>query len=108
MIIGTVVKILHNVIDFGTGIQEACANISLDCSGENVIVDADLGASVCQSLSDMGHALDVREKSFLPHLSASSTGILVDQATGRLHGGGRSVQSWHCRWLQRHVISLPV
>ena len=49
MIMGTVMKILHNAMDFGTGIQEACANISLDCSGDQVIVDEDLGASVCQS-----------------------------------------------------------
>jgi len=87
MIMGTVMKILHNVIDFGMGIQEACANISLDCSGDKVIVDADLGASVYQALSDMGHVLEVRERSFLRGLFASPTGILVDEATGRLHGG---------------------
>ena len=87
MIMGTVMKVIHNVVDFGTGIQEACANISLDCSGDKVIVDANLGSSVIQALRDMGHAPDVREKAFLPHLFASPTGILVDPDTGKLHGG---------------------
>ena len=87
MIMGTVMKVLHNVIDFGMGIQQACASVALDCSGDKVLVDADLGASVCQAMGDMGHALDVREKSFMPRLFASPTGILIDPETARLHGG---------------------
>ena len=87
MIMGTVMKVLHNVIDFGMGIQEACATISVDCSRAEVLTDADLGASVHKSLSEMGHVLDIRENSFRPRLFASPTGILVDGATGKLHGG---------------------
>ena len=87
MIMGTVMKVLHNVIDLGMGIQEACATISVDCSRAEVLTDADLGASVHKSLSEMGHVLDIRENSFWPRLFASPTGILVDGATGKLHGG---------------------
>lgn len=87
-IMGTVMKILHNVIGFGMGIQEACATISVDCSRAEVLTDAGLGASVYKSLSEMGHVLDIRENSFRPRLFASPAGILVDQATGKLHGGG--------------------
>jgi hypothetical protein len=52
-----------------------------------MILGTDLGTPVCQSLSDVGHALDVPENPFLPRLFASPTGILVGGATGRLHGG---------------------
>ncbi len=86
-IMGTVMKVLHNVIDFGMGIQEACATLSLDASAEKVVVDAELGEPVLQALSQMGHALDVREKAFVPRLFASPTGILVDPETGWLRGG---------------------
>ena len=87
MIMGTVMKVLHNVIDLGMGIQEACASVAEDASGDKTMATADLGSSTLQALSEMGHTLDVREPSFLPHLFASPTGILVDQATGKLHGG---------------------
>jgi gamma-glutamyltranspeptidase/glutathione hydrolase len=87
MIMGTVMKVLHNVIDLGMGIQEACASVAVDASGDKVIMDARLGASTVEALRQMGHHLDVREPSFLPRLFASPTGVLVDQETGMLHGG---------------------
>jgi gamma-glutamyltranspeptidase / glutathione hydrolase len=87
MIMGTVLRVLHNVIDFGMGIQDACANLYLDASGDKVTVDENLGTSACQGLRDMGHVLDIRQPSILPHLFASPTGIVVDSANGTLHGG---------------------
>ncbi len=87
MIMGTVMKVLHNVIDLGMGIQEACSRVAVDASGDKIIVDAALGASTLEALSGMGHPLDIREPAFLPRLFASPTGILVDSETGKLHGG---------------------
>jgi gamma-glutamyltranspeptidase/glutathione hydrolase len=87
MIMGTVMKVIHNVIDLGMGIQEACASVAVDASGDKVIANAGLGSSTLEALSDMGHPLDIREPAFLPRLFASPTGILVNQETGNLHGG---------------------
>ena len=36
MIMGTVMKVLHNVIDLGMGIQEACARVAVDASGDKI------------------------------------------------------------------------
>ena len=87
LIMGTVLKVIHNVIDLGMGIQEACASLFVDASGDRPIAEADLAPSTLEALRAMGHELDLREKSFLPRLFASPTGILVDRASGRLHGG---------------------
>ena len=87
LIMGTVMKVIHNVIDFGMGIQDACANLYLDCSASPIQINARLGEAVLESLRDKGHALDAQEPSILPRLFASPTGILVDTQSGRLHGG---------------------
>lgn len=87
MIMGTVMQVIHNVLDWGMGIQEACAQNTLDCSGDHITVDAALGEAGLQGLTARGHKLDVRRKDFLPRLFASPTGILVNPATGKLHGG---------------------
>ena len=83
---GTVMQVIHNVIDFGMGIQEACANLFLDVTGDQTLIDAAIGAESVAGLRSMGYRLDVRERDYLPHLFASPTGILVDDA-GHKHGG---------------------
>ncbi len=90
MIMGTVMKVIHNVLDFGMGIQAACDNVLVDSSGGTVLADAMLDAAVVQALVEKGHTVNVREKAFLPRLFASPTGILVDAETGDLHGGADS------------------
>ncbi|MBW7885659.1 MAG: gamma-glutamyltransferase [Caldilineaceae bacterium] len=87
LIIGTVMNVLHNVIDYGMGIQEACNRLLLDCSTPAVLFDADVDPAALAALAAMGHECTTREKSFLPRLFASPTGILVNPETGALHGG---------------------
>ena len=87
LIIGTVLKVLHNIIYYGMVIQDACANTLLDCSGAQVMIDAGAGNALVDALTGMGHTCVTRERSFLPRLFASPTGILVDQPSGTLHGG---------------------
>ncbi len=86
LIMGTVIRVVHNVVDFGMGIQEACANIFLDVLGDKLLVDAALGPETLADLQAMGYPLDVRRRDYLPHIFASPTGILVD-ADGQKHGG---------------------
>ena len=87
LIIGTVLNVIHNIIDYGMGIQEACSNLLLDCSGPEVLIDARADNTLVDALIGMGHACTTREQSFLPRLFASPTGILVDPQTGTFHGG---------------------
>ena len=86
LIMGTVMRVIHNVIDFGMGIQDACANLFLDVVSEKLIVDAALGAETLADLQAMGYQLNIRSRDYLPHIFASPTGILVD-ADGQKHGG---------------------
>lgn len=86
LIMGTVLRVIHNVIDFGMGIQEACANLILDVVTEKLIVDAAVGPQTIADLQAMGYQMTIRGRDYLPHIFASPTGILVD-AVGRKHGG---------------------
>ncbi|MBI5878312.1 MAG: gamma-glutamyltransferase [Chloroflexi bacterium] len=85
-IMGTVMKVIHNVIDYGMGIQDACATLSVDASAAKLQIDKTLGEDVLAGLAGRGHTLDVREKGFSPRPFASPTGILVDDE-GKVHGG---------------------
>lgn len=87
LIIGTVMKAIHNVIDLGMGIQEACSRLLVDASAAAVLTDAALDGAVLDDLRGRGHTLNVRPKSFMPRIFASPTGILVHPETGNLHGG---------------------
>jgi gamma-glutamyltranspeptidase/glutathione hydrolase len=86
LIMGTVMRVVHNVLDFGMGIQDACANLFLDVMGEKVLVDANVGTETLADLQAIGYSLDVQRRNYLPHIFASPTGILVD-ADGQKHGG---------------------
>jgi len=86
LIMGTVMRVVHNVLDFGMGIQDACANLFLDVMGDKVMVDVALGAQTVADLQAMGYRLDIASRNYLPHIFASPTGILVD-TDGQKHGG---------------------
>ncbi len=86
LIMGTVMQVLHNVMDFGMGIQDACANLYVDVVGESVMIDSAVGTATLDGLRSMGYRLDVRVRDYLPHIFASPTGILVDD-NGHKHGG---------------------
>lgn len=87
IIMGTVMKVVHNILDYDMGIQEACASIAVDASADKIVLDAELGPAVAEGLRGRGHSLDIREKAFMPRPFASPTGILIDPDTGHLHGG---------------------
>jgi gamma-glutamyltranspeptidase/glutathione hydrolase len=86
LIMGTVMRVVHNVLDFGMDIQDACANLFLDVMGEKVLIDAAVGADTLADLQAIGYSLDIASRNYLPHIFASPTGILVD-ADGNKHGG---------------------
>ncbi|MBI1297864.1 gamma-glutamyltransferase [bacterium] len=90
LIIGTVMKVIHNIIDLGMGIQEACDQVLVDASSPKIMANAAMGEATIAALKQMGHDLAVREQGFLPRLFATPTGILVNAQTGKLHGGADS------------------
>ncbi|MCB0116370.1 MAG: gamma-glutamyltransferase [Caldilineaceae bacterium] len=90
LIIGTVMKVIHNVIDLGMGIQEACDQVLVDASTPKILTNAAMGEAAIAGLTAMGHDLNLRQQDFLPRLFAIPTGILVDPQTGKLHGGADS------------------
>ena len=85
LIMGTVIRVFHNILDFGMGIQQACGHLYLDVAGDKMLVDASVGQNAIDGLKKMGYAMDVRPRTYLPPMFASPTGILVDER--RCHGG---------------------
>jgi gamma-glutamyltranspeptidase/glutathione hydrolase len=87
MIMGTIMKVIHNIIDHGMGIQEACARQMVDASSSPILVDSRLNEQAIEGLRALGHKLEIKQQTFVPRLFASPTGILVNPESGRLHGG---------------------
>ena len=79
LIMGTVARVLHNVLDYGMGIQEACGNLFLDILGEKILIESAVGRTNLADLEGMGYQLDVRTRDYLPPLFASPSGILIDE-----------------------------
>lgn len=91
LIIGTVMKVIHNILDLGLSIQDACDHILVDASTPTIVADGGgLDPATVEALTEMGHTLALRERAFLPRPFASPTGILVHPETGKLHGGADS------------------
>jgi gamma-glutamyltranspeptidase/glutathione hydrolase len=86
-IIGTVQQVLLNVLDFGLGIQAACSGPFIDCAGPEMLVSAQIAPETRAELERRGHRFVVVEPSFAPAPFASPTGLLLDPASGLVHGG---------------------
>lgn len=86
-IIQAVAQVVSNVLDFDLGMQDAVAAPRIDCSGPAVQLDARYPPSLPTALEALGHRVQVLEESFHAYHFATPLGILIDPATGRLHGG---------------------
>ena len=86
-IISRIVQVVLNVVEFGMGVQEACASPTVDASSMRTIVDSRISSGVIGRLEDMGHRVRVVVSS--PYVGEFSrpSGILIDNDTGMLHGG---------------------
>jgi len=79
--------VVLNVVEFGMGVQEACASPTVDASSMRTIVDSRISSGVICRLEDMGHRVRVVVSSpYVGELSRPS-GILIDNDAGMLHGG---------------------
>ncbi|HEY7031563.1 MAG TPA: gamma-glutamyltransferase, partial [Thermomicrobiales bacterium] len=91
-IIHAVAKIVSNVIDHELGIQDAIAAPRIDCSGERVLVNARFPAEVVAGLERLGHRVEVGEESWFRYPFSTALGVLVDEESGTVHGGGDPYQ----------------
>jgi gamma-glutamyltranspeptidase/glutathione hydrolase len=86
-IISRIAQIALNVLEFGMGMQEACAAPTVDASTMATIVDSRISEDVVAKLRAMSHRVEVVEESpFAGHFSRPS-GVLIDRERGLLHGG---------------------
>jgi len=81
-------QVVLNVLEFGMGIQEAIAALTVDASGRRTLLDSRLPTDVVGRLKEKRHQVDVVEEQ--PGMTgnfARPSGILLDYETGLLHGG---------------------
>jgi gamma-glutamyltranspeptidase/glutathione hydrolase len=84
-IIGAVATIVSNVLDYGMGMQQACAAPRVDLSTTCVLADPRIPPDVLHELRSRGHDVTELEDTFGAFEYGSPAGIYIDQ--GRLHTG---------------------
>jgi gamma-glutamyltranspeptidase len=79
--------VVLNVVDFGMGVQEACASPTVDASSMHTIVDSRIPSGEIRRLEAMGHRMRVVVSSPWVAEFSRPSGILIDHDAGFLHGG---------------------
>ena len=79
-----VAKVIHSLIDYGLSLQAAIDAPRVYVQSGRVFLESRTPPAVCAALARMGHDITVVDKEYN---FAQPTGILIDPATGRLHGG---------------------
>ena len=80
---GTVARVISLVVDHGFSIQQAVSAPITDSSHPDLRVDSRIAPDVRAELTARGHKLQVMEG----RAGASAGGVLIDRATGAVHGG---------------------
>lgn len=86
-VLTAVQQIIHNVVDFGLGMQEAVSAPRIHCESGVVHMDARLPVETIETVRAMGHAVSVREEHFLSSYFARPNAIMIDHAAGVLRSG---------------------
>ena len=86
-VLTAVQQIIHNVVDFGMGMQAAVSAPRIHCESGLVYMDARLPAEVIEAVRAMGHEVAVREEHFLSSYFGRPNAILIDRAGGVLRSG---------------------
>jgi len=86
-VLTAVQQIIHNVVDFGMGMQAAVSAPRIHCESEVVHMDARLPAETIEAVRAMGHTVTIREENFLSSYFARPNAILIDHAKGVLSSG---------------------
>lgn len=86
-VLTAVQQIIHNVVDFGLGMQAAVSAPRIHRERGPVHMDARLPAPVIEAMAAMGHDVSVREEHFLSSYFARPNAILIDRTEGVLRSG---------------------
>jgi len=86
-VLTAVQQVIHNVLDFGLGMQEAISAPRIHCETGLVSMDARFPAELIEAMQQRGHQVAVREEHFLSSYFARPNGILVNRESGMLHSG---------------------
>jgi gamma-glutamyltranspeptidase/glutathione hydrolase len=86
-IINRITQILLSVLDFGMGIQDACAAPTVDASSMQTVVDSRIPSKTIDRLKAMGHRIRPVVSSTRVAEFARPSGILIDHDAGLLKGG---------------------
>ena len=86
-VLTAVQQIVHNVVDFGLGMQAAVSAPRIHCESGLVNIDARLPVEVGEALTAMGHEVAIREEHVLSSYFARPNAILIDRAEGVLRSG---------------------
>lgn len=86
-VLTAVQQIIHNVVDFGRGMQDAVSAPRIHCERGLVNMDARLPVETIDAVRAMGHEVAVREEHFLSSYFARPNAILIDRTEGVLRSG---------------------
>jgi gamma-glutamyltranspeptidase/glutathione hydrolase len=86
-IMSAIVQSLVNVLDFGSGIQDAVSAPRVHCEGPVTQAEARLDPAVLAGLATLGHRLQVIEETSSSFSFARPNGIFISPETSQLTGG---------------------
>ena len=86
-VLTAVQQIIHNVVDFGLGMQDAVSAPRIHCENGLVNMDIRLPAETIEAVRAIGHEVAVREEHFLSSYFARPNAILIDRDEGVLRSG---------------------
>jgi gamma-glutamyltranspeptidase/glutathione hydrolase len=86
-VISSIFQVALNLIDFKLGIQAAISAPRVHSEGPAVEVSTRFPQATLDGLSQMGHALTLREDSLSASHFARPSGIMIDPETGELRAG---------------------
>lgn len=86
-IISAITQVALNLMEYGTGMQEAISSPRVHAEGPTSEVSDRFTDDVIQRLRAIGHTVEARAESINSTYFARPSGIRIDQETGVLHGG---------------------
>lgn len=85
--LSAVQQIIHNVVDFGMGLQTAVHTPRIHAESETIFLDTRFSSALSSQLQQNGYSAAHRESHFLNTPFGRPNGIYIEGRTGLLHSG---------------------
>lgn len=92
-ILAACLHIMVNLVDFGMRMQQAIEALRLHTELGEVLMDSRVDAKVLNALEQMGHPIVPVQETVAQVNFGRPVGVLLDQITGRIHGGADPLHS---------------